>query len=260
LSSAATTIEAEAGHGPVAHHFENLEQQADANTLGMWVFLASEVLFFGGLFAAYTVYRSAPDSAFGDASRKLSAIVGAVNTSVLLTSSLTMALAVDAARAGRRSGVQLYLVATLVLGSTFLVIKAYEWHSEYTEALVPRLRFDPTDWLREGKEKAERVYAARDPGWHSLPAADRARMVGAYADRFVGSVQMFFVFYFIITGLHALHMLVGLGVISALLILASRGRFGDPWDFIPVDVTGLYWHFVDIVWIFVFPVLYLLRE
>jgi cytochrome c oxidase subunit 3 len=247
-------------HGRLAHHFENMEQQAEANNLGMWVFLASEILFFGGLFAAYTVYRSTHGSAFGDAAQRLNAVIGATNTAVLLTSSLTMALAVHAARLGRRQGVQLYLAATLVLGSTFLVIKAYEWYSEYQEALVPRIRFDPKEWLKAGEERAEREFAQSDLGWSKLPEADRLRMVRASADRFVGSVQMFYVFYFIITGLHALHMIVGLGVLIALLILAARGRFGDPHDFIPVDVSGLYWHFVDIVWIFVFPILYLLRE
>jgi cytochrome c oxidase subunit 3 len=250
----------EAAHGHVPHHFENLEQQADATVLGMWVFLASEILFFGGLFTAYTVYRSTHYSAFGDACQKLNAIIGAVNTAVLLTSSLTMALAVHAARLGRRQGVQLYLAATLFLGSAFLAIKAYEWYSEYSEALVPRLRFDPGEWQAKGEEEAKRAFQKNDPGWEKLPEADRARMVRAFSDRFVGSVQMFYVFYFIITGLHALHMIVGLGVLVALLILARRGRFGDPKDFIPVDVTGLYWHFVDIVWIFVFPILYLLRE
>jgi cytochrome c oxidase subunit III len=244
----------------VPHHFENLEQQADASVLGMWVFLASEILFFGGLFTAYTVYRSTHNSAFGDACQKLNAVIGAVNTAVLLTSSLTMALAVHAARIGRRQGVELYLAATLFLGSAFLVIKAYEWYSEYSEALVPRLRFDTKEWQEKGEKKAEETFSRKDPGWAKLPEADRARMVRGYTDRFVGSVQMFYVFYFIITGLHALHMVAGLTVIVALLLLARRGRFGDPRDFIPVDVTGLYWHFVDIVWIFVFPILYLLRE
>jgi cytochrome c oxidase subunit III len=259
LSSPATASHEEA-HSLVPHHFENLEQQADATVLGMWVFLASEILFFGGLFMAYTVYRSTHDSAFGEACQKLNAVLGAVNTAVLLTSSLTMALAVHAARIGRRQGVQLYLAATLVLGSGFLVIKAYEWYSEYSEALVPRLRFDSEEWQTKAETKAKEAFTRKDPGWEKLPEADRARMLRAYSDRFVGSVQMFYVFYFIITGLHALHMIVGLGVIVALLILARRGRFGDPRDFIPIDVTGLYWHFVDIVWIFVFPILYLLRE
>jgi cytochrome c oxidase subunit 3 len=250
----------ETSHGHVPHHFENLEQQADASVLGMWVFLASEILFFGGLFTAYTIYRSTHYSAFGEACQKLNAVIGAVNTAVLLTSSLTMALAVHAARIGRRQGVQLYLALTLFLGSTFLVIKAYEWYSEYSEALVPRLNFNPTEWQEEGAKKAEASFAKNDPAWGKLPEVDRARMVRAYTDRFVGSVQMFYVFYFIITGLHALHMIAGLIVLIALLVLAHRGRFGDPRDFIPVDVTGLYWHFVDIVWIFVFPILYLLRE
>jgi cytochrome c oxidase subunit 3 len=255
LSSPATASH-QTTHGPLAHHFENLEQQADASVLGMWVFLASEILFFGALFTAYTVYRSTHGSAFGAACQRLNAVLGAVNTAVLLTSSLTMVLAVHAARIGRRQGVELYLAATLFLGSTFLVIKAYEWYSEYTEALVPRLRFDTKEWQRE----AEELFAKRHPPSDNELPADRARLERAFSDRFVGSVQMFFVFYFIITGLHALHMIAGIVVLTALLMMARRGRFGDPRDYIPVDVTGLYWHFVDIVWIFVFPILYLLRE
>jgi cytochrome c oxidase subunit III len=258
--SSAPAAGTEVTHGPLAHHFENMEQQAEANVLGMWVFLASEILFFGGLFAAYTIYRSTHESAFGAACQKLNAVIGATNTAVLLTSSLTMALAVHAARLGRRPQVQLYLAATFVLGSTFLVIKGYEWYTEYTEALVPRIRFDASEWQEKGAERAREVFAKSDPAWSSEPAPHRERMVRAFSDRFVASVQMFYVFYFIITGLHALHMVVGLVVIVALLVLAYRGRFGDPRDFIPVDVTGLYWHFVDIVWIFVFPILYLLRE
>ena len=167
-----------------------------------------------------------------------------------------MALAVHAARIGRRQGVELYLAATLFLGSAFLVIKAYEWYTEYSEALVPRLRFDTKRWQKE----AEELYAKKYPASEKESPADRARLERAFSDRFVGSVQMFYVFYFVITGLHALHMVAGLAVLVFLLILARRGRFGDPQDYIPVDVTGLYWHFVDIVWIFVFPILYLLRE
>jgi cytochrome c oxidase subunit 3 len=218
------------GRALVAHHFENLGQQREAMTLGMWVFLASEVLFFGALFTAFFVYRSVAPEAFAAAARRLLAIVGAINTAVLLTSSLTMALAVYAAHTRRREMLLLCLGLTLLLGATFVAIKMWEWHHESEERLVPGTHFAP-----EGE------------GGEPVPA-DRAR-----------GMQLFFVFYFIITGLHALHMLVGLGVLSVQLTLSARGDFGVR-DDTPVELAGLYWHFVDIVWIFVFPVLYLLRQ
>jgi cytochrome c oxidase subunit 3 len=208
----------------VAHQFADIQQQRDARALGMWVFLASEVLFFGGLFTAYAVLRSQAWSAFAEGSRQLSATLGGVNTAVLLTSSLTMALAVYAAHAARRQMMIACLTLTLVLGATFVGIKVWEWHHEYVEGLVPVFNFHP-----------------------EAPADVRRGM------------EMFFVFYFIITGLHALHMLVGLGVLAVQITLASRGRFGID-DYMPIELAGLYWHFVDIVWIFVFPLLYLMRH
>jgi cytochrome c oxidase subunit 3 len=215
----------------LAHHFESIEQQREAGTLGMWVFLGSEVLFFGGLFTAYTVMRWRSPEAFAAGSRELSATLGAVNTAVLLTSSLTMVLAVWAAQVANRKLLQLFLALTLLFGATFLGIKAYEWYSEYTEHLVPGASFDPS---------------FAHPGEEPMPL-DQSR-----------SMQMFFVFYFSITGLHALHMIVGLAVLSVQLVLSLRGPFGVA-DDSPVEIAGLYWHFVDIVWIFVFPLLYLLR-
>ena len=216
------------GHHLLAHQFENLPQQHYAASLGMWVFLASEVLFFGGLFTAYTVYRNSPGNQLAAGSAQLNDVLGAVNTAVLLTSSLTMALAVRAAQLGNRRGVQLFIGLTLVLGLAFLGVKVYEWRHEYTEGLVPVLNWERERWVEKGI----------DP--------DRPKM--------------FFVFYFIITGLHALHMIIGVGVMIWLLSLAFAGRFARPVEYAPVEVSGLYWHFVDIVWIFVFPVLYLLRH
>jgi cytochrome c oxidase subunit III len=209
----------------VAHHFEDLAQQREAMTLGMWVFLASEVLFFGALFTAFFVYRSVSPGLFAEAARRLIPEVGAVNTAVLLTSSLTMALAVYAAHTRQRRMLLACLGLTLLLGATFVAIKMWEWHHEYAEHLVPGAGFAP-----EGVP----------------PEVARG-------------MQLFFLFYFIITGLHALHMLVGLGVLSVQITLAGRGDFGVR-DDTPVELAGLYWHFVDIVWIFVFPVLYLLRQ
>ena len=233
-------------HGLVAHHFENLDQQRDASSLGMWLFLASEILFFGGLFTSYTILRSIYPQGFAQGSRLLNPTLGGINTAVLLTSSLTMALAVWASQTGQRRLLQLFLALTLLFGATFLGIKAYEWSTEYEHGQVPGVGF----------------HLGHQAGQHSTPGEerptyDRGEALESLSER-TKQVEMFFVFYFIITGLHGLHMLVGLGVLGVQLALALRSNFGiDNWG--PIEVSGLYWHFVDIVWIFVFPLLYLLR-
>lgn len=224
-------------HDLVAHHFENLEQQHQANNLGMWMFLSSEVLFFGGIFTAYTMMRYLNPGGFAAASSRLNAWVGGLNTAILLTSSLTMALSVWAAQTRNRKLLQLFLALTLVFGSVFLVFKAYEWHHEYEVGLVPGVRF------------------GIDPHGHPLTEEDGKTVVPPEK---VKTMQMFFMFYFSITGLHALHMIVGLAVLGIQLYLACRTSFGVR-DYGPIEVSGLYWHFVDIVWIFVFPLLYLMR-
>jgi cytochrome c oxidase subunit III len=207
-------------HDPaLKHHFDDMEQQRHAATLGMWVFLATEVLFFGGLFAAYMVYRVWYPGTFGDASRTLDITLGTVNTMVLITSSLTMALAVHAAEEGERRSIMLFLVLTMILGVVFLGIKGVEYYQKFAEHHVPGLGFH-----FEGQ------------------APERA--------------QLFFSLYFAMTGLHALHMVIGLGVLTVILSMAWRGRFSRAWH-TPVEITGLYWHFVDIIWIFLFPLLYL---
>jgi cytochrome c oxidase subunit 3 len=227
------------GHGLVAHHFENLEQQREVGTLGMWLFLASEILFFGGVFTAYAVMRfgglpSLDASGFAYGSGKLNAVVGGINTAVLLTSSLTMALAVWASMTKNLKLLHLFLALTLLFGTLFLVFKAYEWYHEYEVGLVPGASFTY-------KPNGERVQSLAE-----LPAAK------------LRAVEMFFVFYFTITGLHALHMIVGLGVLGVQLVMALRSDFGVR-DYGPIEISGLYWHFVDVVWIFVFPLLYLLK-
>jgi cytochrome c oxidase subunit III len=222
------------GHGLVAHHFENLEQQREAGTLGMWLFLASEVLFFGGIFTAYAMMRSRaavavvdgmPQSGFAVASKQLSATLGGINTAVLLTSSLTMALAVWASQTRQRGYLKLFLGLTLFFGAVFLGIKAFEWYQEYEHHLVPGADF----------HVEEKYRALEKP------------------------MELFFVFYFSITGLHALHMIVGLAVLGAQLALVYRRPAFGIADYTPIELSGLYWHFVDVVWIFVFPLLYLLR-
>jgi cytochrome c oxidase subunit 3 len=210
---------AELAH-PVAHHFDDAEQQHEAGQLGMWLFLVTEILFFGGMFTAYVVYRSLYPGAFAHASHHLDVRLGTVNTAVLISSSLTMALAVHAAQTGSRRGTLMWLVLTALLGTTFLGIKSYEYAHKFHEGLVPGPHF---------------TY----PG----PDAPQA--------------QLFFGLYFAMTGVHALHMVIGLGILAWLMREARRGRFGPAYH-TPVELTGLYWHFVDIVWIFLFPFLYLI--
>jgi cytochrome c oxidase subunit 3 len=207
------------GHGALAHHFETLPQQQEANRLGMWAFLATEVLFFGGLFTAYLVYRSAYPAVFDEASTHLDIIRGTINTVILLTSSLTMALAVHASEHGKRGRMILMMFLTALLGLAFLGIKATEYYTEYEEQLVPGLIFV---WEGAGPLQA----------------------------------RLFFSLYFIMTGLHATHMIIGLAVLAVMVLWGWRGKYAiDP---MPVERFGLYWHFVDIVWIFLFPLLYLI--
>lgn len=222
------------GHGLVAHHFENLEQQREANTLGMWLFLASEILFFGGVFTAYTVMRYRAPEGFSMANHHLNVPLGGVNTAVLLTSSLTMALAVWASQNKRRDLLKLFLGLTLIFGTAFLGIKAYEWYHEYEMGLVP----------------GAATFGTRADGTPALTE---------YEQPHAKAIQMFFIFYFSITGLHALHMIIGLAVLGIQWTMAARHpQFGIA-DYTPIEISGLYWHFVDVVWIFVYPLLYLLK-
>ena len=204
---------------PLAMQFDDAAQQHEAATFGMWIFLATEVLFFGGLFLAYAVYRWSFPNAFAIASGKLSLAAGGINTAVLLTSSLTMALAIHAIQRGERQRMVRLLSATAALGAVFLGVKGYEYHHEWADHLIPWLDFS---------------------------------FVGAPAEH----GKIFFYLYFFMTGLHALHLTIGIVVVS---VLAFRSRqFNDNY-FNPVEMTGLYWHFVDIVWVFLYPLLYLLH-
>lgn len=201
------------------HHFQSMEQQRSASALGMWVFLVTEILFFGGFFVTYAVYRWQYPRGFAHASLHMNVFLGTLNTVVLIVSSLTMAMAVHSAAKGRRRPLLAYLTATIVLGFGFLAIKAIEYREHILDHFFPGPGF-------------------RYPG-PDAPAA-----------------QMFFSLYFGMTGLHALHMIVGIGIMTTLLVMALRGRF-SPGYHTPVEVSGLYWHFVDIIWIFLFPLLYL---
>ncbi|MDB6093226.1 MAG: cytochrome c oxidase subunit [Verrucomicrobia bacterium] len=196
-------------------------QRALAQQLGMWAFIATEVLLFGGLFIAYAVYRVHYPDAFADGSRRLDFWIGTINTAVLLASSLAMAIADIAVRRDRRRLLSGCLAMTWLLGALFLVLKGYEYHQKFVEHLIPGPHFAPAGG----------------------PAAPE---------------QLFFVLYFAMTGLHAVHMVIGLGVIAWLFVLSRRGRLG-PASPGRVELAGLYWHFVDCVWVFLYPLLYLIR-
>jgi cytochrome c oxidase subunit 3 len=203
----------------IPEQFDDIEQQRDAARLGMWIFLATEVLFFGGLFLGYTIYRFTYGHVFVEASRKLDVVLGGINTAVLLISSLLMALGVRAAQLNRRRSLVRLLLATALLGLIFMSIKGVEYHKDYIDNLVPRFHFR---------------WTGPDPG----------------------RAELFFWIYFAMTGLHAIHVTVGIGVLLVLALLGWRGKFSGG-NHNPVEIAGLYWHFVDIVWVFLFPLLYL---
>ena len=202
-----------------AHQFDDAEQQHEASWIGMWVFLATEVMFFGGMFTGYTIYRYSYPLAFANASNHLDIWLGTINTAVLICSSFTMALAVRSAQLGERKPIMIFLFLTILLGTVFLGIKFAEYYSKFAEHLVPGSGF-------------------------------------SYEPSLARPAEIFFSFYFAMTGMHALHMIIGIGLLIALMVKASRGRFSAGYN-TPVELVGLYWHFVDIVWIFLFPLLYL---
>ncbi len=214
---------AHAAHHPaLQHHFDTLEQQQNASTLGMWMFLVTEVLFFGGFFMAYILYRWMYGASFTAASHELNVWMGLGNTIVLIGSSLTMALAVRASKTGERSQLVFFLIATLVLGSVFLGVKVIEYSDKFAHHLVPGEHFQFHDaTLKNGAE-------------------------------------IYFSLYFGMTGLHATHMIIGGFVLVPIILKARRGEFSPEW-YTPVELFGLYWHFVDIVWIFLFPLMYLIH-
>jgi cytochrome c oxidase subunit 3 len=228
-------------HSGLQHHFANMEQQREAGTLGMWVFLVTEIMFFGGMFLAYTLYRYKYPEAFASASNHLDIILGGVNTVVLIFSSFTMAMAVFFTQVGKQRNTIVCLLLTIVLGATFLGIKAVEYHDKYTDNLIPGR-------LIPGHPFNPEVAKPGDPDKHKLHLVEGAN---------VHNVELFYWIYFAMTGMHALHMIIGIGLLTVITILSVRGRFGPEYHS-PVEISGLYWHFVDIVWIFLFPLLYLL--
>ena len=210
---------AHAHHPALQHHFETLDQQHEAATLGMWVFLVTEVMFFGGLLMAYLLYRVWYPVAWAEGSLELDIYLGGFNTVVLIGSSLTMALAVRSAQVGASRATVNWLLITMVLGLTFLVVKFFEYKHKWDLNHIPGPNF-----VMEGPHARQ--------------------------------IEMFTSLYFGLTGLHALHMIIGVSILSVIAWMAHRRRFSPEW-YTPVEISGLYWHFVDIVWIFLFPLLYL---
>jgi len=241
VEAEATTQEVH-GHRALQHHFENMEQQREAGTLGMWVFLVTEIMFFGGMFLAYTVYRSLFPAAFSSASNHLDITLGTVNTAVLIFSSFTMAMAVYNTQIGKPRAQIICLVLTLLLGLTFLGIKGVEYYDKYEDRLIPGSLIPSRPFGPEVQQEGQPFDAHK---LHLLPGAT------------VRHVEMFYWIYFAMTGMHAVHMIIGAGLLLVLIYLSLKGRF-DPEYHSPVEVVGLYWHFVDIIWIFLFPLLYLL--
>jgi cytochrome c oxidase subunit III len=248
--TAAATLDMQEHHA-YQHQFESAAQQHEVAALGMWAFLATEVLFFGGVFCAYAVYRHAYFEEFKSASHRLYDLVGLFNTFILLGSSLTAALAVRSAQLVQRNNLFLYLVATSILGLMFLGVKAGEYYKDYLESLIPGQHFK----LEESDFPAELpAYDSQPPAFANPAKTPDEESHAIYTQH----AKLFFLFYFIMTGIHATHMIVG---ISILLILAVRVKFGK-YQFQnhnTIEMIGLYWHFVDIVWIFLYPLMYLIR-
>ncbi|HXF11403.1 MAG TPA: cytochrome c oxidase subunit 3 family protein [Desulfuromonadaceae bacterium] len=204
----------------VAEQFDDAAQQHETARLGMWTFLATEILFFGGLFLAYDVYRHFYFADFAAASRHTDLVFGTVNSIIILTSSFTMALAVHAAKENYHRSIVRWLLATIALGTAFLVVKGFEYHKDITDHLVPGPAFNP-----------------------AIPLHG----------------QIFFWLYWTMTGLHAVHLSIGIGILSLLAGPARKGKFCSRYH-TPLELAGLYWHFVDIIWLFLYPLLYLIQR
>ncbi|MGI8467717.1 MAG: cytochrome c oxidase subunit 3 family protein [Pyrinomonadaceae bacterium] len=277
------TIEHHHYHPPgLQHQFEDMGQQQESDSIGMWVFLVQEIMFFGGMFTVYLVFRSKYPMAFAAGSNHLNEWLGMANTLVLIVSSLTMALAVHYAQLGKRNLQVGLIILTMLFGVTFLGIKAYEYVEKYDDGLVPVAGWNlktkgvehaATAGASEGGQSEETYVNPRGNfQWKNTSLPVKAQQEGfltsseknGYIEngeidqsKFQDKVSIFFWIYFAMTGLHALHMIIGLGIMSWLLWKAWKYTF-TPEYYAPVEMAGLYWHFVDIVWIFLFPLLYLL--
>jgi cytochrome c oxidase subunit III len=221
------------------HHFETEEQQREAGSFGMWLFLLTEIMFFGGLFFAYLLYRNWYYDAFVPASNYLSVTLGGINTAILITSGFFMALAVWAAEVRKKQFLVIALILTTLFGLAFIGVKYVEWHDEWVHHHVPGAAFDISEFV--------------NPSAHGI--TDQKAIPPDMAQH----CQIFFFLYFAMTGMHALHMIIGIGLLVWLILRAQRGDFTAGYV-APIENFGLYWHFVDIVWLFLFPLLYLINR
>lgn len=244
-------------HPPfLAHHFETPQQQFDTGKLGMWIFLVTEVLFFSGLFCAYAVYRANHPEIFEYAHQFLDKNLGALNTAILIFSSLTMAWAVRCAQLSQRRGLIICLTITLACAAGFLGVKGIEYAHKWEHGLL---------WAGQYKPHGREPVMPQDPKLHVSPSehghdappkpATEASTEDLGSPRNAG---IFFSIYFAMTGLHGIHVIAGMGVITWLLVRAVRGDFSSQY-YNPVDFTALYWHLVDLIWIYLFPLLYLIH-
>jgi cytochrome c oxidase subunit III len=229
------------------HHFADVEQQRNAASLGMWWFLGTEIMFFGGMFCGYLIYRRLYFPEFATASRSLDLVVGTLNTAVLICSSLTVAMSVRAAQLGNRKMQVRLLLATIFFGLVFLGVKGYEWNNKYKEHHIPGLGFNAHDLM---EKSGDRNLLGLDKITDPVELRQREADIQQHS-------QLFFSLYFALTGMHAIHMIVGVGIFAVITWMAHKGRF-TPEYHTPLEIAGLYWHFVDIVWIYLFPLLYLI--
>lgn len=212
-----------AARAPLAHHFDTLAQQHEANVLGMWIFLVTELLLFGALFLMYTAYRYVYPEVFAEGSRHLDLTLGTINTAVLIVSSLMVALAVHSVQVGAtRFRTAFFLLLAMALGTAFLVIKGFEYYDHYLAREIPGIAF---------------TWEGRNPQ----------------------QIQIFFLMYFFMTGVHAIHLTIGVGVLGFVVLNTLFGRYSARY-YVPVEMAGLYWHLVDVIWIFLFPLLYLVAR
>jgi cytochrome c oxidase subunit 3 len=235
---------AHAHHPAQQHHFDTMAQQKEAAVIGMWVFLLTEILFFGGLFVAYMIYRVWYFDAFAEASRRLSLFWGGLNTAVLIGSSLSMALAVRSAQTNNRKWTVNWLIITMILGCVFLGVKVIEYQDKFANYEVPGANYN---------------FAYHTEHAAAEGHAEAPRELSLTPEQLQNTTQLYFSLYFTMTGLHALHMIIGVGIMLVITWMAHKGRF-DAQYYTPVEMAGLYWHFVDIVWIFLFPLLYLVER
>ncbi len=220
-------------HNPaLLHHFSSVEQQRQASSFGMWLFLGTEIMFFGGVFCAYLVYRYLHYNEFAAASQTLDVLLGTINTAILLVSSVTVVLAVNAAQRGKQKLLVVYLILTMILGLAFLGVKAKEYADKFEHHHIPSYDFAFPTTAHIGHDQ--------------VPINP-------------SSAEIFFSLYFAMTGMHALHMVIGVGLFGVLTWFAYRGKYSAEY-YTPIENAGLYWHFVDLVWIYLFPLLYLISR